>query len=251
MRAPHRRPVSTMEQFAASVRISDDIGDFSKRDVMPPFNDRTDAGRRLAGELMRYADRKPIVLALPRGGVPVAAEICRALNAPLGLVMVRKIGVPAQPELALGAVVDGNEPEIVVNDEIAMRLGFDDKRISALAETELAEIERRRRRYGEAAQSLPVSRRTVIVVDDGIATGATVRVALKALRKREAAFVILAVPVAPREVIDRLGRDADVVVCLSTPRWFSSVGRAYVDFDQVSDHAVAELLAKFGERDGV
>lgn len=213
------------------------------------FTDRADAGRHLAGALKGYAAERPIVLALPRGGVPVAAEICRALVAPLDLVMVRKIGVPTQPELALGAIVDGDEPEIVVNEDIARSLRYSEAEVVSLAQAELAEIERRRMRYRRSGRSLPVDGRTVIVVDDGIATGATVRAALKALRKRQAGFVVLAVPVAPREVVARLEGEADAILCLSSPDRFSAVGEAYADFDQVSDETVAALLAEFGGHD--
>lgn len=213
------------------------------------FTDRADAGRRLAAALTDYADKAPVVLALPRGGVPVAAEICRALVAPLDLLMVRKIGVPTQPELALGAVVDGEKPEIVVNDDIAWRLRFDTARIAGLADAELAEIERRRARYARKGPPLAVSSRTVIVVDDGIATGATVRAALKGLRKKGARLVVLAVPVAPKDVIQRLAGEADAIVCLAEPEPFTAVGEVYRDFDQVSDETVTRLLAEFGGND--
>jgi predicted phosphoribosyltransferase len=240
-----------MEQFSSTGRILATLTVSVNEITMLPFNDRADAGRRLAGELRDYAQRKPVVFALPRGGVPVAAEICRILEAPLDVVMVRKIGVPTQPELALGAVVDGDEPEIVLNEDIARRLRYDDDRIAALAEVELAEIERRRRRYGGgSAQSLSIDGRTAIVVDDGIATGATVRAALKALRKRQPAFLILAVPIAPPDVLALLEREADAVLCLSSPRGFRSVGEAYIDFDQVSDEMVTTMLAEFEQWQG-
>jgi predicted phosphoribosyltransferase len=190
-----------------------------------------------------------VVLALPRGGVPVAAEVARVLAAPLDLLMVRKIGVPWQPELALGAVVDGDDPDVVVNEEILRRAGYSDEQIAPLAARALAEIERRQARYMGGRPALTVRGRTAIVVDDGIATGATVRAAVQALRRRGAARIVVAAPVAPRDVLDTLRTLADDVVCLATPEPFMAVGSAYRDFDQVDDETVVKLLDEAARRE--
>jgi putative phosphoribosyl transferase len=184
-----------------------------------------------------------VVLALPRGGVPVASEIARALGAPLDIVLVRKIGVPFQRELAVAAVVDGSAPQIVVNQDVAESAGIERDYIDAQAKQELVEIERRRKAYLQGRASVPVEGRTVILVDDGIATGASVRAALKALRRRNPRALVLAVPVAPFEAIDELRKMVDEVVCLRMPEPFVAIGLHYVDFHQVSDPEVIELLA--------
>jgi predicted phosphoribosyltransferase len=166
---------------------------------MMPFIDRTDAGRRLAKALARYKGQHPVVLALPRGGVPVAAEVAAALDAPLDLILVRKIGVPFQKELAMGAVVDGAEPVIVRNEEVIRLTGVSEDDFNATRDQELAEIERRRQRYLGNRPYPQIAGRTVIVVDDGIATGATTRAALRAIRMRKPGKLVLAVPVAPTD----------------------------------------------------
>lgn len=209
----------------------------------PPFPDRRDAGRALAQVLAGRNLTAPVVLALPRGGVPVASEIARALGAPLDIVLVRKIGVPFQRELAVAAVVDGSAPEIVVNQDVAESAGIERDYIDAQAKQELVEIERRRKAYLQGRASVPVEGRTVILVDDGIATGASVRAALKALRRRSPRALVLAVPVAPFEAIDELRKMVDEVVCLRMPEPFVAIGLHYVDFHQVSDPEVIELLA--------
>ena len=206
------------------------------------FEDRADAGRRLADALAHLKGERPIVLALPRGGVPVAAEIAAVLKAPLDLVLVRKIGAPGQPELAVGAVVDGDEPELVINHDIARRTGADDEYIRQACRRELAEIERRRIRYlGKRPRTDPRGR-TVIVVDDGIATGATTIAALRALRKRGAARTIVAVPVAPPETVERLQQEADEVICLMQPTDFWGISAFYLDFHQLEDSEVTRAL---------
>ena len=164
-----------------------------------PFVNRSDAGRRLAHALMRYRAEKPVVLALPRGGVPVAAEVAAALDAPLDLLFVRKIGVPMQPELAMGAVTDGGEPLIVRNQDVIELAGVTEDEFAAVTRRELAEIERRRRIYAGDRPIVDVTGRTVIVVDDGIATGATTRAGLQAVRARSPKRLVLAVPVAPTD----------------------------------------------------
>ena len=164
-----------------------------------PFRDRSDAGRKLASALAQYTDQQPVVLALPRGGVPVAAEVAAALNAPLDLVLVRKIGVPFQPELAMGAVVDGGAPLVVRNEDVIRLAGIDEADFKAVCDSALAEIERRRQRYLGGRARVEVAGRTAIVIDDGIATGATTRAALRATRMRKPKRLVLAVPVAPTD----------------------------------------------------
>ena len=210
----------------------------------PTFADRTDAGRQLADALAQMNLSDPLVLALPRGGVPVAAEIARRLAAPLDLIMVRKIGAPMQPELALGAVVDGAAPECVLNPDVVAACGLTAKEIDRLADRALAEIARRRGIYLKDRTPLDPTGRTVIVVDDGIATGASVRAALQALRRRKPARLILAVSTAPAQNIAELRELADHIVCLSSPEPFRAVGLSYRDFSQLSDADVVALLER-------
>jgi len=185
----------------------------------------------------------PVVFALPRGGVPVAAEIARTLNAPIDLLLVRKIGVPWQPELALAAVVDGDDPQVVIDEEVQRQSGVSRSYIDGEAREQLREIERRRAVYLQGRSPVAVENRTAIVVDDGIATGTTVRAALKALRRRKPARLVLAVPVAPPETIEALAADVDEVICLEQPSPFYAIGLYYVDFHQVSDEEVMAALA--------
>jgi len=209
------------------------------------FRDRSDAGRRLAKALAGYKDRQPVILALPRGGVPVAAEVAAALNAPLDLILVRKIGVPFQPELAMGAVVDGGAPIIVRNEDVIRLAGIDESEFQAVCDEELAEIERRRQRYLGSRQRVDVSGRTAIVIDDGVATGATTRAALRATRMRKPKRLVLAVPVAPTDSLPALYGDADDVVCLEDHALFGAIGFYYADFSQVPDEEVIEILKRF------
>jgi len=208
------------------------------------FKDRADAGRKLARALLHLKSANPIVLALPRGGVPVAYEVAKALDAPLDVVLVRKIGAPAQPELGLGAVVDGAEPQIVFNDELVELVRPSRRYLDEEAQRQLAEIERRRNLYRPGRASLLVEGRTVIVVDDGIATGGTMKAVLQALAKSGAARLVLAVPVAPADSLDELSPMADEVVCLMTPEPFYAVGAHYRDFTQTADKEVIDLLAR-------
>lgn len=210
------------------------------------YLDRVEAGRELARELSQRDYDRPVVLALPRGGVPVAAEVARVLDAPLDLVLVRKIGLPFQPELALAAVVDGAHPEVVINPEVWRMAGVSEAEFERLKAHEVAEIERRRERYLEGRERVSVTGATAIVVDDGIATGATVRAALRALRRAGPARLVLAVPVAPRETLRELTDEVDEVVCLQTPSPFRAIGFFYRDFSQLSDQDVVDLLADSG-----
>jgi predicted phosphoribosyltransferase len=210
-----------------------------------PFKDRTDAGRQLARALAAYHDRKPVILALPRGGVTVAAEIASALAAPLDLILVRKIGVPQQPELAMGAVVDGGAPLIVRNEDVIALANVSESEFKVVCDSELAEIERRRTRYLGDRERVDVAARTAIIVDDGIATGATVRAALRATRLRKPSKLVLAVPVAPTDTITQLRTEADDVVCLEEHVFFGAIGLYYTDFRQVSDQMVIDTLHRF------
>jgi len=209
-----------------------------------PFKNRADAGRKLANALAEYRNRKPVILALPRGGVPVAVEVAAALDAPLDLILVRKIGVPFQPELAMGAVVDGGAPIIVRNNDVIRLAGVAEAEFKIVCDRELAEIERRRHRYFGSRARIDVTGRTAIVVDDGVATGATTRAALQATRMRKPKKLVLAVPVAPADGLDVLRDNADEVVCLETHDPFGAIGFYYWDFGQVSDDEVIRLLNK-------
>ena len=206
------------------------------------FVDRRDAGRQLARRVAALKLDHPIVYALPRGGVPVAAEIAAVLGAPLDLVLVRKIGAPMQPELAVGAVVDGESPELVINHDIARLTGATQEYIDAACARELAEIERRRMRYLPDRPRPDPKDRTAIVVDDGIATGATAIAALHALKKRGARRLVVAVPVAPPDTVARLAREADEVVCLLEPVDFWGISSFYADFHQLEDEEVTRAL---------
>lgn len=210
--------------------------------MAPRFQDRADAGRQLARRLLHLKDENPVVLALPRGGVPVGHEVAAALGAPLDLVLVRKIGAPDQPELALGAVIDGDRPETVLNQDIVDSLGVTNDDIRAIEQQELAEIGRRRRMYLGQRSPVPVAGRTAIVVDDGIATGATMRAALRAIRRQKPKRLVLAVPVAPAEVVARLRAEVDEVVCLMAPEAFYAISVYYADFAQLTDADVTATL---------
>lgn len=206
------------------------------------FRDRSEAGRLLAQALPALDRDNTVVIALPRGGLPVAAEIVRARGLALDIALVRKVGAPGQPELALAAVSNGEGMTLVVNEDVAAALRMDHAAIEALARRELPELARRRALYCGDRPALPVRGRTVVVVDDGVATGATARLALRILRKNGASRIILALPVAPRDSLETLKRDADEVICLETPAHFLSVGSYYRDFDQVSDAEAIRIL---------
>ncbi len=208
------------------------------------FPDRTEAGRRLAERLLHFKDSRPVVLALPRGGVPVGFEIARALAAPLDLVLVRKIGAPYHEELAIGAIADAEHPELVTDPQLIADLAVTAEYLEQAKATALREIERRRHAWSGDREPVAVAGRTAIVVDDGIATGATMEAALRATRRRGPARLVLAVPVAPERTLDRLRREVDATVCLDTPADFFAVGQFYHSFPQLRDQDVTSLLAK-------
>ena len=206
------------------------------------FADRTEAGQALARELVKYRGQPVHVYALPRGGAQVAAEVARALNAPLDLIFVRKIGAPAQPELAIGAVVDGGTPIIVRNDDVVRFTGTRDSQFDQICRRELQEIERRRKVYLQNRPPLDPAGKIAIVIDDGVATGATMRAALRATRMRHPKKLVLAVPVGAYDSIEELRGEVDEVVCLSAPEDFGALGYYYEDFRQLSDQDVIDIL---------
>ncbi|WP_069172839.1 phosphoribosyltransferase family protein [Streptomyces griseus] len=212
------------------------------------FTDRTDAGRQLAEALRHLRQRDPVVLGLPRGGVPVAYEVARELDAPLDVAVVRKLGVPYHPELGFGAIGEGGVR--VISDEIVRHAGVRAEDLTSVERTEEAELVRRAHAYREGRPRLPLTGRAVVVVDDGIATGATARAACRVVRAQGAAYVVLAVPVASPDAVARLRDDVDEVVCLSTPNLFSAVGEWYRDFSQTTDEEVVSLLARARKGDG-
>ena len=205
------------------------------------FADRKAAGRALARELASREFRDPVILALPRGGVPVAAEVARTLHAPLDLVMVRKIGAPGQPEFAIGAVVDGEDPQVVIEEQAAGLAGANEAYIAQRVDEAIGEIARRRAVYG-AQRPIPLAGHTAIIVDDGIATGSTVKAALQAVRAAHPSCIVLAVPVAPMSALARLAPLCDEIVCLLQPRQFYAVGAHYDVFGQTSDEEVVRHL---------
>lgn len=210
------------------------------------FADRADAGGRLARRLESFRDTGAVVVGLPRGGVPVAARVAEALGLVLDVILVRKLGVPWQPELGMGAV--GEDGVTVVNDEIVSRAGVPAARLEAEIARERSEVAGRSERYRGGRPRVPLTGRTVLVVDDGIATGSTARAACQVARKEGAARVVLAVPVAPAEWRDRLAGEADELVCLETPEPFYAVGQFYDDFRPTTDDEVVRLLARAAGR---
>jgi putative phosphoribosyl transferase len=214
------------------------------------FEDRSDAGRQLAEALSGRGWPDPVVLALPRGGVPVGEEIAKNLGAPLDVLMVRKLGAPGRPELAMGAVArTGESTETVLNDDVVQLLGITGEEIAQTKQRELAVIAEREKRYNAGRTRPRIANRTAIVVDDGIATGATVRAALKAARRAGPAHLVLAAPVAPPETVRRLAGEADEVICLSQPADLGAIGWYYRDFAQVEDDEVVAALLRRTETD--
>ncbi len=212
------------------------------------FRDRTEGGRRLAEALASYAGRPNLlVLALPRGGVPVGYEVAKALRAPLDVMLVRKLGVPGHEELAMGAIASGGVR--IISDDIVGSLAIPDRVIAAVAAAEEEELERRERAYREGRPPRPVGGRTIILVDDGLATGSTMRAAAAALRAQEPERLIVAVPVAPPEVCEAIRAEVDEVVCALFPEPFLAVGAWYEDFSQTTDDEVRELLRRAAEAD--
>lgn len=206
------------------------------------FEDRRHAGRRLAAELSHLKGQPIVVLGLPRGGVPVAAEVALALHAPLDVIVVRKLGLPFQPEVAMGALGEGGVR--VLDDEVIRRAGVTPRELAAVEDRERAELERRTRRLRTQHRRSPIAGRTAVVVDDGVATGSTARAACQVARAQGASRVVLAVPVAPPEWTDRLGDAADEYVCVESPPWLHAVGQGYVDFAQSTDEDVDDALRR-------
>jgi predicted phosphoribosyltransferase len=212
------------------------------------FRDRSDAGRVLADKLAHYADHRDVlVLALPRGGVPVAYEVARALHAPLDVFLVRKLGVPGREELAMGAIASGGVR--VLNEDVVRALDLPDDVIETAAAAEQRELARREQAYRDNLPPVDVRGRTVILVDDGLATGSTMRAAIAALRRQHPARIVVAVPVGAQEICDELRAEADEVVCACTPEPFYAVGLWYSDFSQTTDEEVRELLRQAAAAD--
>jgi putative phosphoribosyl transferase len=206
------------------------------------FADRSEAGRRLAGRLAHLRGEPLVVVGLPRGGVPVAYEVAVALHAPLDVIVVRKLGVPAQPELGMGAI--GEDGVRVVNADVVRMARVSRLQFAAVEEAERRELERRARRYRGDRPPTPLVGRAAVVVDDGLATGSTASAACQVARGRGAARVVLAVPVAPPDWWDRLAADADELVCLGTPEPFFAIGQFYEDFSQTTDEQVIDCLQR-------
>ncbi|MHB1088270.1 MAG: phosphoribosyltransferase [Acidimicrobiales bacterium] len=207
------------------------------------FADRVDAGRQLGAALGSFAHQEPVVLGLARGGVPVAAEVARTLGAPLDVLLVRKLGVPFQRELAFGAISEGGAK--VLSPQLIRNLALSEGEMATVEDRERSELARRLVLYRAGREPVSLLGRTVIIVDDGLATGATARVAVQVVRARGARSVVVAVPVGSREARDAIARLADAVICLSTPQDFRAVGQWYEDFDQTTDEAVTRLLDEF------
>jgi putative phosphoribosyl transferase len=207
-----------------------------------PFADRRAAGRLLGAALARFRGEHPLVLALPRGGVPVAYEVARALDADLDLLLVRKLGAPGHEEFGIGAIMDGQDPQIVLNEEAVRLLRVPTSYVQEEAGRQLAALERHRSEYLEHRTPAAMQGRTVIVVDDGIATGGTVRVALHGIRRKQPRKLILAIPIAPPDTLATLQDECDEIVCLATPDPFRAVGIHYTDFSQTTDAEVKLLL---------
>jgi putative phosphoribosyl transferase len=208
----------------------------------PQFPNRREAGRSLAAALTRFKGADTLVLALPRGGVPVGFEVACALDAEFDVLVVRKIGAPGHKELGIGAVVDGDEPELVINQDVAELTGATPEYIEQEKLSQLAEIARRKRAYRGDQTDPAIAGRTVILVDDGIATGGTMKAALKSLRRKRPTRLVMAIPVAPPDSLAELSELCDDVICLERPDVFYAVGQFYTDFNQTEDDEVILLL---------
>jgi len=208
----------------------------------PPFEDRRDAGRRLAGKLSRFVGEQPVVFALPRGGVPVGYEISRSLEAPLDVFVSRKLGAPDQPEFGIGAVAAGGVR--VLNQDVVRRLGIPDDYVEQITAQELAEVRRRLRYFRGERPETEVGGRTAILVDDGLATGVTARAAVQALRLRKPGRLVLAAPVCAAQTAALFRRAVDELVCLESPSDLGAIGFWYKNFEQTSDEEVVELLER-------
>lgn len=204
------------------------------------FRDRRDAGERLAGRLLDHSGPSTVVLGLPRGGVIVAREVAEALGAPLDIVVVRKLGAPRQPELGIGAIAEGGVE--VLNADLIEAIGVPDTMLAEERARQQRELERRGRLYRRGREPLDVAGKLVLVVDDGLATGVSAKAAARSVKTRGAAHVVLAVPVGAPSTVKELSREADEVVCLHRPVWFSAVGQWYEDFRQTTDEEVLDCL---------
>lgn len=212
-----------------------------------PFKNRIEAGQLLAEVLKVYAGRTDVlILALPRGGVPVAFEVAQALKAPLDLMLVRKLGVPGQEELAMGAIATGGMR--ILNQELVEGLNIPEAALEAVVNKEKRELERRERAYRGDRPVPKIRNRYIILIDDGVATGATMRAAVSALRQQQPMQIIIGTPVAPPDAVDKLEQEANEVICLATPEPFFAIGRWYVSFPQTSDGEVRTLLARAWEQ---
>lgn len=210
------------------------------------FADRREAGRALATRLGHLRDRDPVILALPRGGVPVGAEVAVALGAPLDVILVRKLGVPSQPELGMGSIGEGGVR--VLNDEVVTAAGVSASEVTAVEDRERRAVEQRAATYRKGRQAVRLGERASVIVDDGIATGSTALAAAEVARARGASYLVIAAPVASRQAVAKLSARADEVVCLETPRTFWAVGQWYDDFSQTTDREVIELLERAAAR---
>ncbi|MEM3539274.1 MAG: phosphoribosyltransferase [Nitrososphaerales archaeon] len=207
------------------------------------FKNRLEAGRILAEALLEYKNKNTIVLAIPRGGVVVAYEVAKALNAPLDLIIPRKIGAPDQPELAIGAITE--DGTTILNQDIIQNLKVSDEYIKAEVKRQIEEIKRRIKKYLGDKPRISIKGKIVILIDDGVATGATIRAAIASIRKREPALIVLAIPVGPKDTVRELRKYADKVICLITPEPFFAIGQFYENFDQISDEEVIQILNRF------
>ncbi|MGV7222649.1 MAG: phosphoribosyltransferase [Nitrospinales bacterium] len=206
------------------------------------FEDRTEAGKLLAEKLEKFRDEHPVILALPRGGLPIGYEISKALDAPLDIILVRKIGAPGSPELAIGAVVDGDEPELVLNERVVSLYNSPVDYLEEQKQKQLEEIERRRKLYLAGRPPINVEGKTAIIVDDGIATGSTALAAVHALKRKNPKRVVIAVPVAPADSMQKFEQEADEVICLHNPTPFFAIGAFYNNFNQLTDEDVINIL---------